>query len=106
MPEEKRPLKVFLSHAHSDAEAVRAIYDRLTADRVDTWLDKEKLLPGQDWELGIRKAVREADLVIVCLSKQFNQAGYRQKEVRLGSRYSDGKTGRRDFHHPSKVGSM
>ena len=31
----------------------------------------------------IRKAVREADVVVVCLSKQFNQAGFRQKEVRL-----------------------
>ena len=27
MPEEKRPLKVFLCHAHSEPEAVRAIYD-------------------------------------------------------------------------------
>ena len=40
---------------------------RLTKDGVDAWLDKEKLLPGQgfdrlnlpDWELEIRKAVRE-----------------------------------------------
>jgi hypothetical protein len=79
----KRPLKVFLSHAHSDAEAVRALYDRLTADGVDAWLDKENLLPGQDWELEIRKAVREADVVVVCLSKGFNQRGYRQKEVRI-----------------------
>jgi len=40
---------------------------RLTQDGVDAWLDKEKscgersrtILPGQDWELEIRKAVRE-----------------------------------------------
>ena len=82
MPEAKRPLKVFLCHAHSDAEAVRTLYDRLTADGVDAWLDKEKLLPGQDWELEIRKAVRESDVVIVCLSEQFNKAGFKQKEVR------------------------
>ncbi len=80
---DKRPLKVFLCHAHSDVPAVRALYNRLVKDGVDAWLDKEKLLPGQDWELEIRKAVRESDVVIVCLSKQFNQAGFRQKEVRL-----------------------
>lgn len=32
MPEAKRPLKVFLSHAHSDAKAVRALYERLIKD--------------------------------------------------------------------------
>ena len=40
---------------------------RLIQDGVDAWLDKEKSLPGQgldkldlpDWELEIRKAVRE-----------------------------------------------
>ncbi|MBI3165705.1 MAG: toll/interleukin-1 receptor domain-containing protein [Chloroflexi bacterium] len=83
MTADKRPLKVFLCHAHADRDAVRALYTRLTNDGVDAWLDKEKLLPGQDWELEIKKAVREADVVVVCLSKQFNQAGFRQKEVRL-----------------------
>ncbi len=83
MPEPKRPIKVFLCHAHADRDTVRALYTRLTQDGVNAWLDKAKLLPGQDWELEIRKAVREADVVVVCLSKQFNQAGFRQKEVRL-----------------------
>src|SRR5574342_114856 len=81
--EPKRPLKVFLCHAHADRDPMRALYSRLTKDGVDAWLDKEKLLPGADWEYEIRKAVREADVVVVCLSKQFNQAGFRQKEVRL-----------------------
>jgi hypothetical protein len=83
MTEVKRPLKVFLCHAHADRDDVKALYARLTKNGVDAWLDKEKLLPGQDWELEIRKAVREADVVVVCLSKKFNQAGFRQKEVRL-----------------------
>ena len=58
-----RPLKVFLCHAHADRDAVRALYNRLTKDGVDAWLDKAKpcgeqrrtILPGQDWELEIRK---------------------------------------------------
>ena len=82
MTETKRPLKVFLCHAHADRDPVRGLYARLTKDGVDAWLDKEKLhgersrtiLPGQgfdtpfcrnlpDWELEIRKAVRES---IIC----------------------------------------
>jgi len=83
MATEKRLLKVFLCHADVDSKSVRALYDRLIKDGVDAWLDKENILPGQAWDYEIRKAVREADAVLVCLSKQFNQAGYRQKEVRL-----------------------
>jgi formylglycine-generating enzyme required for sulfatase activity len=78
-----RPLKVFLCHAHADRDRVRNLYTRLKREGVDVWLDKEKLLPGADWELEIRRAVRESDVVVVCLSNQFNQAGFRQKEVRL-----------------------
>ncbi|CAG1001555.1 hypothetical protein ANAEL_03002 [Anaerolineales bacterium] len=80
---DNRPLKVFLCHAHPDADKVRALYARLKADGVDAWLDKENIIPGQDWEMEIRDAVRESDIVVVCLSKQFSQKGYRQKEVRI-----------------------
>src|SRR5689334_11363925 len=82
-PVANRPLKVFLCHAHADANVVRALYSRLKRAGVDAWLDKEKLLPGVNWDHEIRKAVREADVVIVCLSMQFNADGYRQKEVKI-----------------------
>lgn len=103
MPEPKRPLKVFLCHAHADRDAVRALYKCLTNDGVDAWLDKEKLLPGQDWELEIKKAVREADVVVVCLSKQFNQAGFRQKEVRLALDTAMEKTEGEIFIIPARL---
>jgi formylglycine-generating enzyme required for sulfatase activity len=83
MTELKRPLNVFLCHAHSDAKAVHTLYDRLIGDGVDAWLDKEKLIGGQDWEYEIRKSVRESDVVVVCLSQQFSQKGFRQYEVRI-----------------------
>jgi LysM repeat protein len=83
MLEAKRPLRVFLCHAHSDKDDVKVLYERLVQDGVDAWLDKERLLPGQDWEFEIRKAVKASDVIVVCLSKQFNNAGFRQKEVRL-----------------------
>ncbi len=82
MPNPERPLKVFLCHAHEDREAVHELYFRLKREGVDAWLDKEKLLPGQDWKREIEKAVYDADVVVVCQSKQFNLEGFRQKEVR------------------------
>jgi hypothetical protein len=59
MTETKRPLKVFLCHAHADRDPVRGLYPRLTKDGVDAWLDKEKLVLEQGWELEICKAVRD-----------------------------------------------
>ncbi|WP_345324537.1 hypothetical protein [Candidatus Villigracilis proximus] len=41
MSEIKRPLKVFLCHAHADRDPVHAFYIRLVKDGVDAWLDKE-----------------------------------------------------------------
>lgn len=84
VPEKKRLLKVFLCHASGDKPPVRDLYKRLTAEGVDAWLDKEKLLPGQDWRMEIPKAVREADVVVVCLSnKSITKEGYVQKEIKF-----------------------
>ena len=86
---ENRRLKVFLCHASGDKIAVQALYERLSRDKVEPWLDKEDLIAGQDWETEIRKAVRESDAVLVCLSSGFNQAGFRQKEVRFALDVAD-----------------
>jgi hypothetical protein len=83
MTEPSHQLKVFLCHSRSDRDLVKALYDSLRSNGIDAWLDKEKLLAGQDRELEIRKAVRESDVVVACLSRQFNQAGLQQREVRL-----------------------
>ena len=80
----KRQLKVFLCHASGDKPPVRDLYKRLTVEGVDPWLDKEKLLPGQDWRREIPKAVQEADVVVVCLSnKSITKEGYVQKEIKF-----------------------
>lgn len=79
-----KQLQVFLLYARQDEEAVHRLYRRLANDGADVWLDKEKLLPGQDWVHEIRKAIYRSDLAIACLSKQFNkQGGYRHEELRI-----------------------
>ena len=74
MPD-KRKLRVFpstlplvagqrLCHASQDKPIVRELYQRLLAapqggDKgwIDPWLDEEKILPGQDWDIEIEKVV-------------------------------------------------
>jgi hypothetical protein len=85
MPTSDRKFRVFLCHASQDKPIVRELYQRLLAeDWIDPWLDEEKLLPGQDWDLEIEKAVENADAVIVCLSnKSMKKEGYIQREFRF-----------------------
>ncbi len=78
-----RPLKVFLCHSSGDKPTVRELYQRLRSDKLDPWLDEEKLLPGQEWSQEIIRAVRGSDVVIVCLSRgSINKTGYVQKEIK------------------------
>ena len=84
MPRSNRTLRVFLCHAHSDREAVHNLYAHMVQDRVHAWLDTENLQPGQNWQHEIRKAILKSDVVIVCLSREFNkQHGYRHEELKI-----------------------
>jgi len=77
-------IQIFLLYARQDEKAVRRLYHRLIREGADVWLDKEKLLPGQDWAYEIQNAIHRSDMVIACLSKQFNkQGGYRHEELRI-----------------------
>ena len=80
----KNTLKVFLCHSHADRDVVHTLYARLKKDGVDAWLDVENLQPGQNWQHEIRKAILKSDMVIICLSRNFNkQQGYRHKELKI-----------------------
>ena len=90
MSEEKRPLKVFLCHASGDKPVVRQVYKYLCVDGVDAWLDSEKLVPGQKWQLEIPEAVRSSDVVVVCLSERsITKEGYINKEIEFALDIAD-----------------
>jgi hypothetical protein len=80
----------FLCHSSVDKRAVRTLYGRLHRDGFKPWLDEEDLAPGQDWELEIRRAIRKAHVVLVCLSQDAaDRAGYLQKEIRFALDVAD-----------------
>jgi hypothetical protein len=87
-----RKLRVFLCHASGDKPPVRKLYQRLFQDGFQPWLDEEDLLPGQKWQDEIPKAVRSADIVLVCLSQRsINKEGYAQKEIKFALGAADEK---------------
>jgi hypothetical protein len=81
-PQPQRPLRVFLCHSSGDKQAVRDLYKQLEADGFDPWLDEEDLIPGEEWQKEIPRAVRRSDVVLVCLSvRSIMKSGYVQKEI-------------------------
>ena len=101
---QKRPLKVFLCHASGDKPVARDLYQRLKKDGADPWLDKENLLPGQNWVAEINNAVREADAIIVCLSeKSVNKEGFVQKEIKMALDIAEEKLEETIYIIPARV---
>ena len=82
--------KVFISYAKEDLVYASDLYDYLLAQKYDPWLDKKKLLAGTNWELEIRKALKESDFIILLLSStSVIKRGYVQREFKLALEYSE-----------------
>jgi hypothetical protein len=104
MTDTNRPLRVFLCHASGGIPAVKKIYERLMEDGIDAWLDKEKLIPGQDWQSEIQKAVKNSDVVVVCLSSQsLTEEGSVQKEIKFALDKADEKPDGTIFIIPARL---
>jgi CheY-like chemotaxis protein len=89
---QERALRVFLCHSSYDKAAVRKLFTRLRKDGFDPWLDEKMLLPGQDWQVEIVKAVRNCDIVVVCLSPgSITKEGYVQTEIKIALDVADEK---------------
>jgi hypothetical protein len=110
MPDKPQPafktLKVFLCHSSGDKPAVRNLYQQLRSDGFSPWLDEEDILPGQPWEETIRKAVRQSDVVIVCLSvSSINKSGFVNKEIKLALDVADEQPEGKIFVIPARLES-
>jgi hypothetical protein len=74
---------VFISYAHEDQEVALGLRERLIALGFTVWVDTVDLLGGQDWEVEIKKALRESSHVITLISaNSVTKRGYVQKELR------------------------
>ncbi|MDP3441229.1 MAG: TIR domain-containing protein, partial [Ignavibacteria bacterium] len=84
--------KVFISYAKEDYIFAEKLYDFLREQDYMPWFDKKCLLPGQLWNNEIRKALREANYVILLLSGiSVKKRGYVQREFKLAIEYFEEK---------------
>ncbi|MGK7917015.1 MAG: TIR domain-containing protein [Prochloraceae cyanobacterium] len=62
--------QIFLAHTHEDSEEVLKLYELLTQQGYQPWLNKFDLIPGQSWRIEIPRAIENSDILIACLSKK------------------------------------
>lgn len=90
--EKKHSGRIFLIYAKEDQKKVEKIYEELRIAGFKPWMDTKDILPGERWELSIRKAIEEADLALACLSKNaVEKNGFVQKELQFALDLMDEK---------------
>lgn len=73
---------VFLCYAGPDRAMVDGLYERLSRDGFSPWMDKRSLLPGQEWQLEIKRAIERSDYFVACISRRFQEKTYANKEIK------------------------
>lgn len=75
--------RVFVAYALADLESAERIFSTLSARGFAAWLDRRKLLPGQDWPRRIQEAIESSDFFIACFSRHsVRKRGGFQAELR------------------------
>lgn len=79
--EQRRPARVFLSHAEADKPIVRWLRDELLAAGHKAWLDEDEVLVGQSIPDAVQHGLQNTDFVIVCISRNWLESGWAQAEL-------------------------
>jgi len=61
--------RVFLAYVEEDLATVRRLAAALRGRQFWPWLDKAKLLPGQNWPRAIEAAIEATDFFVACFSQ-------------------------------------
>jgi hypothetical protein len=60
--------RVFIAYVQEDLSLVRKLYHAFEQQGFRPWLDKKKLLPGQNWPRAIETAIQTSDFFVACFS--------------------------------------
>jgi hypothetical protein len=75
--------QVFLNYASEDSKRVTQLYDKLLEAGFTPWMDKRNIVAGQHWQKAIKKAIRDSDFVLICISTtSVRKRGYVQSEIK------------------------
>ena len=75
--------KIFLAYVAEDLFLADRLFDDLEKRGFAPWLDRRKLLPGQNWPRAIEEAIETSDFFIGCFSsRSVRKKGSFQSEIR------------------------
>jgi hypothetical protein len=75
--------RVFIAYASEDRASAERLFDDLAACGYSPWMDRRKLLPGQNWPERIEDAIISSDFFVACFStKSVRKRGGFQTELR------------------------
>jgi len=61
---------VFIAYVQEDLSLIRKLYRAFEKHGFRPWLDKKKLLPGQNWPRAIETAIHTSDFFVACFSRR------------------------------------
>src|ERR1035437_8588794 len=67
---------VFISYNQSDSDFAAVLMTELEKASIDTWLDKRRLRPGQDWSQEIDEGIRDSFALVVVMSREAKLSEY------------------------------
>jgi hypothetical protein len=75
--------KVFVAYVQEDAAAAERLFENLENRGFDPWLDRRKLMPGQNWPRSIEEAISTSEFFLACFShRSVKKKGGFQAEIR------------------------
>jgi hypothetical protein len=75
--------KIFLGYVEEDLPVANRLFESLQARGFAPWLDRRKLLPGQNWPRAIEEAIETSDFFVGCFSSlSVRKKGSFQAEIR------------------------
>jgi TIR domain-containing protein len=62
--------RIFIAYVEEDLGAAKKLYQAFERYGLRPWLDKMKLMPGQNWPRAIETAIQTSDFFVACFSQR------------------------------------
>lgn len=62
--------RVFIAYVEEDLSFAKKLYGAFEQNGFRPWLDKKRLMPGQNWPRAIETAIQTSDFFVACFSRR------------------------------------